>query len=415
MPSHSDLRMKWFGTDDQAEIEKMVIDPTHAQEDFRRQIKMQWPYYAPTECLPAPLPTIEDIEKVAGTEDDLTRDRGGVMERWRESGFKYRVNGFFLVKIIGSVAAADVAQEAENLLFLHENSSVRVPKLYAAFDHKGGDPYGLLRGTPGVPRRRGDGRPAPPESRDHLPSYHYLIMGYPEAGSLQDKWHSLDHAARVDIGLKIGEQFRLLRSIPSPGYYGRVHEQPLRTVFEGMNRLPNPLGPYKTYSDFTNTLADIYEIRVALVPPVVFEYAKTFRGESEWFLYLSLLDNFRSEALACQASEPTFSHPSLCFANVYLEPNVAASQDGKEVFEVVLADWKSGGWLPGWVNAAALTRFHRDAETPDELLSEEYHKSFDEIKEYATQALTPFPHKEVKWWNVNRGITAFDATHVRYY
>ena len=86
---------KWYGTDSPNEaFHQSREDWEHLQEPPREQcIKVPWPYYAPADCLPAPLPTLEDIEKERGTDNDFTKWKLGLGD-----GFVFRVNDVFAVK-----------------------------------------------------------------------------------------------------------------------------------------------------------------------------------------------------------------------------------------------------------------------------------------------------------------------------
>jgi poly-beta-hydroxyalkanoate depolymerase len=58
---------------------------------------------------------------------------------------------------------------------------------------------------------------------------HYLVTEFVE-GEIYDyvKVVGLTEDARTKICSKIAEQYRLLRSLPGEGYYGRVHNQSWR-------------------------------------------------------------------------------------------------------------------------------------------------------------------------------------------
>lgn len=372
MPSILDIRKKWFETERADEAKANVkTNPPRDPANFRDHIKMPWPYYAPAESLPAPLPTIEDIEKVRGTEGDLTQ---GFLA-WFSHGYKYRVNGHFLVKFGRNV---DIAQEAENLLFLSQHSSVRVPKLYAAFDHNGGDPTGAFRDP--------DGRQFLKKSRK-LPTYCYLVEEFMEGGNLQDMWAYLHPDIQKDISIKLGEQYRLLREIPSPGYYGRVHEQPILHRFPGVHRLSNPLGLYKTYGDFANAVADIYEINMAYEPGP--------SPDGDQFA----LDHFRNEILSCQCTTPKFSNPNLYLSSIYLKPTTTVFPGGKQIFDVVLADWNGAAWLPAWVDAALVLQLGDFPTTQhNNFMQHGDPLAHDKLRLYASRGFNPFPYKDALWW-----------------
>lgn len=88
---HETLKIKHFGSTDQMTIIKNAFPIQQPPAAFSERTKMTFPYYA-SGSLPAPLPTVEDIEKARGTKNDLTLEKGNGLH------FVYRVNEVYAVK-----------------------------------------------------------------------------------------------------------------------------------------------------------------------------------------------------------------------------------------------------------------------------------------------------------------------------
>ena len=95
MPNRLEILKRWYGEDavgkSGPEIERSSGDDKALLEGLPDTKESNyWPYYAPTESLPAPLPTIEDIIKVRGTKDEIGDNIDGIV---------CRVNEVFIVKM----------------------------------------------------------------------------------------------------------------------------------------------------------------------------------------------------------------------------------------------------------------------------------------------------------------------------
>lgn len=90
-------------------------------------------------------------------------------------------------------------------------------------------------------------------------------MEFIEGVTLESIWKSLDDKAREQICSKISNQIRLLRSVPSEGYYGRVNYQgwaSLTSLFRTRVRIALN-GPYNTYEDCLSAMYNAAELRAA--------------------------------------------------------------------------------------------------------------------------------------------------------
>ena len=201
------------------------------------------------------------------------------------------------------------------MLFLQENSQVRIPKVYAVLNrlHNSAECY-------------------------------YLIMEFIEGVTLGSIWASLDDEARKKICSKLSTQIRLLRSVPSEGYYGRVNYQgwgPHANLFR-IRLGDNMKGPYNTYEDCISAMYNAAELRAADTDmgPELEPYAQ---------LYLSQFKRTLSES---GGHEPKLTHLDPKFDNIMVQPIEGAEGDVRD-WEVVLIDWADCGWLPAWMQAVS--------------------------------------------------------------
>ncbi|KAK8043330.1 hypothetical protein PG993_005760 [Apiospora rasikravindrae] len=151
------------------------------------------PYYAPRDSLPAPLPTVEEIENA----------RDGIKHSW--SHRIVRVGTHFVVKYGIGVQT----MEGENMLFVKESApSLVVPNVYAIFSR--------VQGEEG---KGNDGNTDPI-------TINYIVMEYIPGRTLDSCWSRLDDATKTKVVAKLRDYFYQLRQVPSPGYFGAVGRRP---------------------------------------------------------------------------------------------------------------------------------------------------------------------------------------------
>jgi aminoglycoside phosphotransferase (APT) family kinase protein len=201
------------------------------------------------------------------------------------------------------------------MLFLQANSQVRTPTVYAAYTWVGGE----------------------------FPT-HFLIMEFLEGGDLDGgRWESLSDNARSIVTSRLCEQFRLLRSIPSEGYYGRVHRQGWKRIASFIRSLePGMAGPYDTYEDFVAALSNSLHLVRALC-----SYLEEFHP-----LESLALSQFESTLLTFNACQPTFTHVDPALHNIIARQ--FTNSRGEEDWEVTLIDWEYSGWFPAYFQAVTL-------------------------------------------------------------
>lgn len=217
-------------------------------------------------------------------------------------------------------ARTDYKKEAENLLFLEEHSQVRTPKLYAAFIHQ-------------IPLT--------------THQCYYLVTEFIEGDTLTEKlWLGLEDEAQKIICSRLSEQFQLLRSVPSEGYYGRVYHQGW-TPWLNLVRIRGKemCGPYNTFKDLISAMYATAELRMA-----------DTNNASEYHpIRLGLLSQFKPILGGTKSHRPVLTHLDPKWENIIVRP-VKEEGDSGEIkdWDVVLIDWDTLGWLPEFMQAASL-------------------------------------------------------------
>ncbi|KAF2874742.1 hypothetical protein BDV95DRAFT_452887, partial [Massariosphaeria phaeospora] len=209
MRSKTEIIMAMYGVDnfdDYFQVEGRDWDSTESPP-LEQWIKFPLPYQAAGS--PA-RPTAQEFD-TAMIENKLTKNIGTRQVcRIGNMVVKRGVCGSFL-------------QEAENLLYIEKHTQVRAPKLYHAYIEDYTTPDGKTYAVK------------------------YLAMEYMEGLNLNAfEFKDMDEKDQLQIAASIGQQLQLLRSIPSEGYYGRVHHQGFqpRTTFL-RTRCRDMLGPYE--------------------------------------------------------------------------------------------------------------------------------------------------------------------------
>jgi hypothetical protein len=148
------------------------------------------------------------------------------------------------------------------------------------------------------------------------------------------------HAQDI-VCAKVSAQIRLLRSLPSEGYYGRVHGQGWMDPPPSLqtHREDKLVGPFSTYEQFVSTLCHADERWKASTYQGV-EWPPGF--ESETMEMWSTLAEW-------EPNEPKFTWVDPKLNNMVVQP--VRKEDGTEDWDVVLIDWDCCGWYPAWLQA----------------------------------------------------------------
>jgi serine/threonine protein kinase len=224
------------------------------------------------------------------------------------------------------------------MLFLRENSQVRVPTVYAIFRHN---------------------------------ETNYLVMEFLEGGELSEKrWFALDDDARTKILSRLCEQYRLLRSIPppSPEYYGRVHHQgwgPLSQIF--IHRTDRMVGPFDSIRDFLSET--VYSM---LVTAVTGSLLPEFTCNE-----LEHIAHYESTLATCSGTKPIFTHSDPSLHNIIARP----IRDGQD-WEVTLIDWAWCGWYPAYMQTVFLHAYIGLRRPINEIVEESDDKVMTKIQQF---------------------------------
>ncbi|ORX98729.1 kinase-like domain-containing protein, partial [Clohesyomyces aquaticus] len=225
-----------------------------------------------------------------------------------------RVSGVYAVKIS---AREILAHEAQNMLFLAENSEVRIPKVFAFFSHT------------------------------NTRKFYYLVTEYIEGQTVDEiTWNTLSKEMQSSIGKKISKELSKLRAIPhpNPGYYGRVNGTGWPGNFPLLTSMsPKPCGPYTSYGDLVGAMCTAAGIRAAACSTRFSDDAK-----------LSLACLRKSLQVILEDQKPTLTHQDLKLDNIICKPMLDSGTGRVFDYEVVIIDWEWLGWLPPWCEWASL-------------------------------------------------------------
>ncbi|CAK7209802.1 hypothetical protein SCUCBS95973_000564 [Sporothrix curviconia] len=269
------------------------------------------PYFVPADELPEPLPSYNTIIATKGRYVDTPCSR------------VVRVGKHYVVKYGPQVSLI----EGLTMLFVAAAvpSAVSVPKVYAIYT---------------------------------VGKYNFIVMEYVEGDTLASVWPSLSAETKKSIGQQLRTAMDALRSLPSPGYYGRVGRNPYEdTIFwtsPDDNVSPPGLicGPHESEEEVNNAMV------------AKFLYNK---GPPEKAVFYR-----RTLPLIFHGHRPVFSHNDLQTKNLILRP------DGK----LTIIDWEVAGWYPDYWEYAMAHVFCGGWKT--------------DFHECLAQALDPYP-VELPW------------------
>jgi hypothetical protein len=244
------------------------------------------PFHAAESSLPAPIPSKSDIEKSQNILLDYTGRK------------VVTVGKHFVVKYGLGVDL----MEGENLLFVHRNTSIRVPRVYALFTDDN------------------DGK-------------NYLIMEYIAGERADLAWSTFTEPQKTKFSTILKGYFNELRSLPSPGGYCSIENRPLLdTIFWTDKNSESLSGPFETQAHLNEALIAKYSYNHGSARKTII-YRQAFA---------SLLCNHH----------PTFTHGDLQSKNIILVRSPSGSPESRNVdldyFEVALIDWEFAGWYPSY-------------------------------------------------------------------
>ncbi|KAH7090169.1 hypothetical protein FB567DRAFT_617466 [Paraphoma chrysanthemicola] len=309
MRSKSEVFQEHFGVSTYYEAQQFSRpDKAGIPAPLSNFTKLNLPYVDPDH---PDLPSVQEIDEAKKT--GMISNRYSYRDVWRVGN-----------TIVKTDWTQHLVQEAEDLLWLRKHTNVRAPKLYAIFGRK-------FR-CPG----------------DVIHTKYYMIMEVLEGETLSPReWSGLNVEQRENIHASMAEQLRLLRSVPSEGYYGRVNEQPYwprlsltTTDYE------TPHGPFKTYEDLLTAMLASAEVSAAwgvmigpgCLSPDLYEPDQ-----------IEQLEVFKDKFRAFGGHEPKLTHIDPGLQNVIIRPLDGETVQAAKHFEVSFIDWSCLGWYPAWM------------------------------------------------------------------
>jgi hypothetical protein len=236
------------------------------------------PYYASPETLPAPLPRVASI--VAWKQFFKTFQPGTKVIHFSQH---------YVVKYGEKVRL----QEGENMLFVQQSTSIRVPTVYALFhDEK----TGIVQ--------------------EYIPGQH-----------LRRVWKTFGASGKQAIATQLTRYFDELRALPSPGYFGGIWGQRTLDFYlgSGMDASSSSTTdehkflPCTTEKEWVDNMLAVGKIAHAFDkhPDLVSFFAHAFHS-------------------VFQGHAPVFTHTDLHSTNILV------GEDGT----LALIDWERAGWYP---------------------------------------------------------------------
>jgi tRNA A-37 threonylcarbamoyl transferase component Bud32 len=272
---------------------------------------LQIPYFADPSILPGPIPSIEEIESSSKIFNKYGAHR------------TVRVGEHFVVKYGERVNTL----EADNMMFIHKQTNIPVPQLYAVF--------------------RSPVKPA----------VLYIVMQYIHGNTLLTEWPTMSEAQKSTVGKKLRSYFAQLRGLPSPGYYGSLGRghMPSGIFWDGESAYLNPAisGPFETEADLNNGLV--------LKSRGIDEYNKRRGYKAEFYA--------KALPVVLRGHHPTFTHGDFQRKNIMVRRKEQKELAGHEDdYEVTLIDWEMSGWYPDyWEYTIAACSFRFDDDWPDKV------------------------------------------------
>lgn len=185
------------------------------------------------------------------------------------------------------------------------------------------------------------------------------------------KWIALSEQDQAVICAKLAEQFRLLRSVPSEGYYGRVHHQSWHHRVGLIEARNKPGGPYDTYEDLISAMYSAAELTAATCTNTK-EYSPQ---------YESALSEFKSTLATCGGQRPTLTHLDPQLRNIIVR-RLPDTEDHTPDWEVTLIDWEHMGWLPAYMQSVVINQHVN--------MCHGYDANQDEAEEFVQRLLSHF-------------------------
>ncbi|OIW22755.1 kinase-like protein [Coniochaeta ligniaria NRRL 30616] len=174
-------------------------------------------FCVPSDALPRPLPSPEDVESCPDVLQDSVSRR------------TVRVCDCYVVK--HGVEVQPI--EGKNMVFVKEHTEISVPRLFAVFQ-----------------------KPIRPGS-EVLSTF--IVMENIPGATLQSQWPVLTDDEKGSIARQLRNNLDMLREIPSPGYFGALGKEKLSdNVFWTDEDISSINGPFATSEELVNGLVQRY-------------------------------------------------------------------------------------------------------------------------------------------------------------
>lgn len=251
------------------------------------------PYIVDDASLPAPLPTVQEIE----SETELLNMTAGCKV--------VRVGDHFVVKYGEQVDLL----EGETMLFLEQSTTVPVPRVYALF-------------------------------RDMDRQKSYIVMERIRGPTLQSAWSKMDDASKEIVSSKLRLILEDMRKLKTPGGYCSVGHRGLPDGLFWTSDPSNPFsGPFDTEADLNDAIVAKY-IEDGHPKHKADYYGRVFK------------DMFQGHSPVFTHGD--FQRKNIMLRGSPKERETDALWDITDL-QIVVIDWEFSGWYPSyWEYAKAL-------------------------------------------------------------
>lgn len=268
-------------------------DSTAATSQLSMMACYVLPFIADQRNLPAPLPTLDDIESAVEILSDTTGRK------------VVGVNIYFVVKYGMQVDPI----EGETMIFLAQSTQVPVPQVYALFQNPTKDTT-------------------------------YIVMERIKGSSLDQEWSRMSPEWKKAISIQLRDIVGDMRKLKSPGGYCSIGHRGLPDGVFWTDDASNPFaGPFDTESELNKALVSKYK-QNGLSKYKANYYSRTFasllQGHEPTFSHADLQRKNiiirNSPATELRETKWEVAHP-----------------------ELVIIDWEFAGWYPSyWEYARAI-------------------------------------------------------------
>ncbi|KAF2661326.1 hypothetical protein K491DRAFT_710908 [Lophiostoma macrostomum CBS 122681] len=320
------FRQQYFGSEDPWKCIQISEVLDHKYETLLGESEDTYdtslfPYYAEGP-LETPIPSVAEIAAAD----------------WQGGSLRKQRIGSYFVKVNRSVRCF---QEAENLIYLERNSTVRTPKVYAAFASRDGDPFRAMT----LPKLKG--------KEPFL--YYYLVMELIEGDTVMDLEDELDENTPMSRKLTkmLADQLRRLRDVvpENPSHFGRANGGPCprqTPVFWHENRDVLDYGPFN-YEQIVDRMILTAKVTGSLSSDTGFGFIDT---HLIWNAKTALFEHVKPED-----RRPVLSHLDLNFNNAIAK--VTRDESGKivDIEHAVWVDWEMLTWMPSWYEPGVVCQY----------------------------------------------------------